>query len=181
MTDREEMLSRLFMKMIEFDRSDPKRIQHFTKVASYARLIGQGEGLDEETAFTLEAAALVHDIGIHVAEDKYGRQNGKLQEAEGPAPARRLLEECGFPGDVTDRVCYLVGHHHTYKDIDGIDYQILVEADFLVNIFEDGDTGADAADPGMKETALKVRENIFRTRTGTFILDNMFLKDRYHA
>ena len=34
------------------------------------------------------------------------------------------------------RVEYLVGHHHTYKDIDGLDYQILVEADFLVNILK---------------------------------------------
>ncbi len=34
------------------------------------------------------------------------------------------------------RVCYLVGHHHTYTDIDGLDYQILVEADYIVNMYE---------------------------------------------
>ena len=39
-----------------------------------------------------------------------------------------------------DRVCYLVGHHHTYLDMDGMDYQILVEADFLVNLFENAST-----------------------------------------
>ena len=37
-----------------------------------------------------------------------------------------------------ERVKYLIAHHHTYDAIDGIDYQILVEADFLVNILEDG-------------------------------------------
>jgi len=31
----------------------------------------------------------------------------------------------------------LIGNHHTYDKIDGIDFQILVEADFLVNIYED--------------------------------------------
>lgn len=36
-----------------------------------------------------------------------------------------------------DRVCWLVGHHHTYTDIRDLDYQILVEADCLVNLYED--------------------------------------------
>mgnify|MGYP000340972515 FL=1 len=35
---------------------------------------------------------------------------------------------------MTERVAYLIGHHHTYDKIEGMDYQILVEADFLVNI-----------------------------------------------
>lgn len=52
---------------------------------------------------------------------------------------------------------YLVGHHHTYKDIDGLDYQILVEADFLVNYFEDGLD---------KEHIKKSAEKIFKTETG---------------
>ena len=31
------------------------------------------------------------------------------------------------------RVAYLVGHHHTLRGIDGIDYQILIEADYIAN------------------------------------------------
>ena len=34
-----ERLDKLLVKMIEFDSGDPKRIQHFLKVHSYARLI----------------------------------------------------------------------------------------------------------------------------------------------
>lgn len=49
-----------------------------------------------------------------------------------------MLTHLGFKEQVIRRVEYLVGHHHTYKDIDGLDYQILVEADFLVNYFENG-------------------------------------------
>lgn len=51
-----------------------------------------------------------------------------------------MLTALSWPQEVIDRVCYLVGHHHTYDNIDGMDYQILVEADFLVNLFEDGST-----------------------------------------
>ena len=81
--------------MINYDNGDPKRIQHTTKVHAYASLIGIGEGLDEDTQFILESAALVHDIGIRASEKKYGHQNGKLQEQEGPAVARALLTHIG--------------------------------------------------------------------------------------
>ena len=37
-----------------------------------------------------------------------------------------------------NRVAYLVGHHHSPEQIDGIDYQILLEADYIVNASENG-------------------------------------------
>lgn len=163
--EKTEQLNHLFLSMIEFDVGDPLRIQHFTKVHSYARLIAQTEEMDPEEEFILEAAAYVHDIGIHVAEQKYGYQNGKLQEQEGPAAARKLMEPIGFTEEEIRRVEFLVGHHHTYTNIDSLDYQILVEADFIVNLFEDNEK---------KETALAVRRNIFRTKTGIRILNDMF-------
>ena len=46
-----------------------------------------------------------------------------------------------------------------------LDYQILIEADFLVNLYEDNESA---------ETLLAVRRNIFRTESGTRILDTMF-------
>lgn len=51
---------------------------------------------------------------------------------------RSFLADAGLPGDQVERVAYLVGHHHTYTDIDGIDYQILIEADYIVNASESG-------------------------------------------
>lgn len=163
--ERTALLNRLFLAMIKFDEGDPLRIQHFTKVHSYARLIAQSEGMNPEEEFTLEAAAYVHDIGIHVAEEKYGHQNGKLQEQEGPAAARKMMTELHFPEKVIERVEYLVGHHHTYTDIDSLDYQILVEADFIVNLFED---------QAGEEAVRKARDRIFRTKTGTLVLNEMF-------
>lgn len=159
------MLHALAMKMIEYDGPGVKRIQHFMKVRGFAALIAEGEGVDEATRFTLEAAALVHDIGIKASQEKYGSSAGPLQEKEGAPLAKQMLRSLGFPQDVTARVAYLVGHHHTYSCIDGIDYQILVEADFLVNLFEHGDA---------MNAVRAVREKIFRTATGKKILDEMF-------
>ncbi len=113
----------------------------------------------------LEIAALAHDIGIKNAELKYGYNNGKLQEQEGPPEARRLLREAGAEEDAVERACYLVAHHHTYRNIDGLDYQILVEADFLVNLYEDK---ADA------DTIRKAYDNVFATESGKMLCRQLF-------
>ena len=155
----------LMMRMIQYDQGDPKRIQHFIKVHSLARTIGIQEGLQGEALFTLEAAALVHDIGIRLCEEKYGYCNGKLQEQEGPPLAEALLQELNVAPEVLQRVSYLVGHHHTYSNIDGLDYQILVEADFLVNLYEDHLP---------LEKIQAAVHNIFRTQTGIAIAREMF-------
>ena len=138
----------LRLRMISYDGGDPARIQHFIKVYTFAVMIGEGEQLPKETMEILRAAALVHDIGIKVAEEKYGSSDGKQE--------------------VVDRVCYLVGHHHTYLDMDGMDYQILVEADFLVNLFENAST---------RKVIRSVDTKIFRTAAGRRILHAMFALD----
>ena len=104
--------------MIAYDAGDPMRIQHFLKVHAFARLIGLDEGLDEHTQSVLEAAALVHDIGIHRAEAVYGSSHGKYQEELGPAEAEALLTGLDWPRGVIERIMYLVGHHHTYDHIE---------------------------------------------------------------
>jgi len=159
------MIEKLIAEMIAYYKGDARRIQHFLKVHSLSRTIALLEGVDEKIRFTLEAAAVVHDIGIHISEEKYGSCAGPYQELEGPPLAEAMLNRLGFPEAVTERVSYLVGHHHTYTDIDGIDYRILVEADFLVNLFED-----DAPKTAV-ESAL---QKIFKTETGKQFCREMF-------
>lgn len=153
----EALMDTLTWKMMDFDCGDPQRIQHFMKVHRFAQLIGRMEQLPAHTQYLLECAALVHDIGIRPAERKYGRCDGKLQEQEGPAYARAMLTELGVAAEDVERICYLVGHHHTYDQVDGLDYQILLEADFLVNIYEDGLT---------PEAARQALERVFKTASG---------------
>ena len=164
------MINKLHYEMISLYSGDPKRIQHFCKVHSYAKLIAEMERLDKETQFILEVAALTHDIGIHFCEEKYGNCNGKLQEKEGPAIAEQLLKKLQFDEKVIERVKYLIAHHHTYNAIDSIDYQILVEADFLVNICEDKIS---------KEKIINIYQKIFKTESGKKICKKMFdVKDK---
>lgn len=161
-------MNALIKKMIEYYEGDPQRIQHFIKVYTFAKTIGEMEHLDDRTQFYLESAALVHDIGIRKAEEIYGSAEGKRQEETGPAEAEKVLTELEYCREDIERICYLVGHHHTYDNIDGMDYQILVEADFLVNLYEDG--------LGKKEVEAAMK-NIFRTKTGIHICKTMFLGD----
>ena len=158
-------LEQLAFKMTEYYTADPARVQHFIKVHAFARLIGVSEGLSEDELFTLETAALVHDIGIKKAEEVYSSSAGHYQEDLGPPIAKEMLEELEFDRDVIFRVCHLVAHHHTYTDIDGADYQILVEADFLVNLYENSEP----------VSAVKAAyDKIFRTETGKRLCRAMF-------
>lgn len=153
-----------------YDAGDPRRVHHFMKVYAFARLIGQAEGLDEQTQEILDAAALLHDIGIHAAERKFGACGGPLQEAEGPSAALPLLKQAGADEAACEQVCWLIAHHHSPGASDALPFRILLEADFLINAYED------ALPPEACRTA---RTRLFRTRTGTQYLDDLFLAPPY--
>ena len=132
-----------------------------------AKAIAEQEQLDYQTQQILEVASLMHDIGIKISLEKYNSSSGYYQEIEGPPIARAILERYNYDSKFIDRVCFLIGHHHSYDNIQGIDYQILVEADFLVNIYENE----------MEIDKIKsIKDNIFKTKTGHDYLDMMFLQ-----
>lgn len=152
-------------EMIRYYSGDARRIQHFLKVYGFAKTIGELENLSEELQEILEVAAVVHDIGIKVSEEKYQSSAGEYQQLEGPPIAKDMLSSLGYEKALIERVCYLIAHHHTYQNIEGLDYQILVEADFLVNISEDA----------MSEPMIaSIKEKIFRTKTGLEFLTRIY-------
>ena len=160
----------VIVSAVSYDRGDPKRINHFMKVYAFAGLIGRKEGFSDRELDILEAAAVLHDIGIHNAEMLHGSSDGKYQELEGPGVAADILSALGADNEFIGKVCNMVGRHHTYTGIDSLSLQILIEADFLVNIFEDG----------MSDTAIaSVKEKIFRTAEGTRLLEEMY-EEKYH-
>lgn len=161
-----EKTSTIINKMISYYAKDPRRVNHFLKVFSFAKSIGELENLDQEIQYILEISAIMHDIGIKISEEKYNSSAGNYQEIEGPPVARTILSNLSFTNDQIDRICYLIGHHHTYSNINGSDYQILIEADFLVNIYED-----QIEIPQIKS----IKEKYFKTKTGTDILTNLYL------
>lgn len=161
-----EKISTIINEMISYYSKDPRRVNHFLKVYSFSKSIGELERIDEDTQNILEVAAVMHDIGIKISEEKYNSSAGNYQEIEGPPVAREMLLKLNFDEKFIDRVCYLIGHHHTYNKIDGIDYQILIEADFLVNIYEDE----------IKVIQIQsIKEKYFKTKSGTEFLINLYL------
>lgn len=113
----------------------------------------------------LETAAILHDIGIHEGERLYGRNDGEIQQKLGPVIAKEILESVGGYEDVAERVMHLIARHHTYTDIDGKDLQILIEADFIVNLYEDN---------ASKNAVRNAYEKIFVTESGKKILKDSF-------
>ena len=129
-------ISMIMEKMITVSCGNIHDIEHFVKVWSYAKTIGELEGLDSETQFLLETEALTHDIACPVCRKKYGNANGKLQEKESPALIIAFFSDTDLTESQVERVSYVVGHHHTYNGVDGLDWQILLEADYIVNASE---------------------------------------------
>lgn len=97
------VVNQIFQKAVTYDRGDAKRIQHFIKVHGFSRQIALAENMPEEDRVILEVAAILHDIGIHDSEEKYGDCNGKHQEEMGPPVARQLLQDSGLSAAAIDR------------------------------------------------------------------------------
>lgn len=125
------LLEKATTAMEQVFKEIPYGIDHTMRVLRNAEFIMDGENISRDTRLTISLAAVLHDIGAVSAQEKYGSMDGHLQEMEGPPIARAILENIGTPPEVTERVCHIVGHHHTFSSIDGIDFQILWEADTL--------------------------------------------------
>ena len=159
------MTERVIAKMLTYSNGNKHDIAHFLKVFSYAQAIGKLEGLDEKQQQILELSAVVHDIACPLCREKYGNTNGKHQEEESEALLIPFLKEFELPTEIRDRIIWLVTHHHTYHPVDGIEHQILLEADFLVN----------ADESNLKSEAIETFcKNVFKTESGI-----RFLKDIY--
>ena len=137
----------------------PYGIDHTMRVLKNTEEIIKGEAIDDKSIETVKLAAVLHDVGAIEALGKYGSIDGPFQEIEGPPVARNILEPLDVPHETINRVCYIVGHHHSPSEIDGIDFQILWEADFLDSL----EFGEPVKNRG--ELQDKITEN-FKTVTG---------------
>lgn len=165
--EKNMMVAAAVERMTDFYKENIHDIYHFLKVWAFARNIGEAEGLDPKTQETLEMAAVVHDIACPLCREKYGNASGKHQEEESAPLVEEFFKDVPAGELDIERIAWLVTHHHTYTNVEGMDYQILLEADFLVNAGESGYS---------KDAIENFGRNVFRTETGMRLLKSMYLK-----
>lgn len=120
-------------RMERFFGGDGHRIAHALEVTRRALAIQGAEGGDREI---VTMAALLHDVGIKPAEERYGRNDGKMQEELGPPVAGAILEALGTDAAKIETVKELIAHHHTPGKITTKEFACLWDADLLVNLTE---------------------------------------------
>ncbi len=131
--------------------NDQRRIRHALRVLDFAEKI-----LDREAAepLVVKAAAILHDIGIHEAERKYGSTARKYQQIESPPIARSILQSAGVDTERMEHICGIIVDRHSAKTMDSPEFRIVWDADNLVNEFV--------------ETPGKLRENLERSIAQVF-------------
>lgn len=157
---------KIIEEMKEVFREIPFGIEHTLKVLKNAEDIINGENIQKEKEL-ITIVAILHDIGAVEAQKKYGSIDGIYQEKEGPAVVREILQKVGYNKNI-DRICFIIGNHHTPSKIDGLDFQIQWEADLLENLT--------VMDINKQQQEIKecIEQN-FKTNTGKSIAYNRFI------
>lgn len=86
MKEKHMIVSEAIEKMIAFYKGSIHDIDHFIKVWSYAKTIGELEGLDAHTQEVLELAAVIHDIACPLLPREI-RQSARKASGAGESPA----------------------------------------------------------------------------------------------
>jgi len=159
------MRERLIREMMNVFGTDKRRIDHALAVLNYAERILSNEG---GNPLVVKAAAILHDIGIHEAERKYSSSAGKYHEIEGPLIAREILSKYELDEASVEHICKIIENHHSAKDIDTIEFRIIWDADWLVNI------PAEFSDVG-REKIQNLIGRVFKTNQGRQIAIGLFL------
>lgn len=152
--------SRLLLDALTYENGHLRRTQHILNVYALAKLLGEQEGLSAHEQQTLRAAAILHDIAIKRCKEKYGDGCPENQRKEAPQMVREFLTACGYPETDVPRITELVVLHHCYDHIDGMDFQLLVEADLIAACFE-------AASPAERAAAVCP---LFKSKAGLQLL-----------
>jgi hypothetical protein len=146
---------------------DVCRIGHAMAVLGYAERINAAECADGDV---VTASAILHDIGIQEAERKYGSASGKYQEIEGPGIAKEILGRYEVGDVFVDHVCKIIANHHSGRDIDTLEFRVIWDADWLVNIADEFG-GADM------ERLERLVNKVFKTETGLRLATEKYLTD----
>jgi len=150
---------RVAIEMKRYFGRDFKRIGHAMRVARYAEEIGKAE---EGQLAVILTAAYLHDIGIPEAERKHGSAAARYQEEEGPAVARGIMEKLGADASLVEEVCDIVGHHHSPRPEETVNFRCIYDADLIANLEE----RRKEAGRGAESPPAPLKDSMFLTRSG---------------
>lgn len=156
---------KLLKELEEYFGTDTKRIEHAKKVMGYAEELLQQEKADWHIVIP---ASILHDVGIKVAEEKYGSSAGHYQEKEGPEIAKKILLKTGLKKEDINEICEIVANHHSPGKINTQNFKVLYDADWLVNLKDEADTKD-------KSKLSKVIDRVFLTSTGKELAKKIYL------
>lgn len=125
------MREQLIDKMKNIFSDNTKEINHALAVLGLAEEIQIAEGGD---LMTVQAAAILHDIGIQEAFKKYGSTAGVHQEIEGPPIADVIMNSLEIDNETRRHVCLIIGSHHSGNKIDTQEFRCIWDADWIVNL-----------------------------------------------
>lgn len=123
---------KIIIEMKEVFKEIPFGIEHTLKVLKNAEDIMKGENIGEEEKEFISIIAILHDIGAVEAQKNtvllmVSIKKGRTRSSE------RNIKKVGYNKNI-DRICFIIGNHHTPSKIDGLDFQIQWEADLLENL-----------------------------------------------
>lgn len=156
---------KILKELGDYFGADTKRINHAKKVLGYAE-----ELLKKEQAgwHIVIPAAILHDVGIKAAEEKYGSSAGHYQEKEGPEIAKKILHKMNLNKKDIEEICEIIAHHHTPGKVDTLNFKVLYDADWLVNL-------KDETDIKDKKKLKQAIERIFLTKSGKELAERLYL------
>lgn len=161
-----DLKAQLMAEMETYFADDRRRITHAHSVTDFAGRLLEAEGGNYGIVI---AASILHDIGIHEAERKYGSTSGRYQEIEGPPIARGILGRLGFEPERIDEICEIIGHHHSPGQVNTANFRILYDANWLVNLRDE----FDISDTKKLTTII---DRVFLTESGKRLAREMYLR-----
>lgn len=162
-----DLEGKILEKVEKYFGPDTRRIRHAQKVLKYAKEILGKEGGDGQIVI---ASAILHDIGIKECESKYNSTSGQLQEKEGPPIARSILQKLYASEEIISEVCQIIASHHSPGEVDTLNFKILWDADWLVNL-------RDEYNIEDKKRLKSIIEKTFLTETGKMKAREIYIKD----
>lgn len=157
--------NKIIKKMMEVFEYNNIHINHTYRVLDYAQDIS---AIEKGNPDIVVPSAILHDIGIPACEKKYKSFEGQLQEIEGPPIAKNILEGLIIKEEIIKEVCGIVGSHHSPGEIETINFKIMWDADWLVNL-------PDVYDIKDRKKLAEIINKTFMTETGLKKAKEFFL------